>query len=193
LVDFKYRMHRDAARGARGAVTCTLHGDRAAGGDRCRHRSSRVLGARRYDSPSQSTPQCGSLARPSNAAIDGLDLIRLEPDPEKRLKYLDFIDIYTGLDDNERERYQREHTDEANAMSTFAERFRAEGRSQGIQQGLEQGMQRGEVVMLVRLLERKFGHLPETLRPRIEAADEQTLLAWSERVLSATTLEDVFD
>jgi flagellar biosynthesis/type III secretory pathway protein FliH len=89
-------------------------------------------------------------------------------------------------------------------MSTFAERFRAEGRSEGLQQGLErgieqgmeQGMQlgthRGEITVLVRLLERKFGRLPETLRPRIEAADEQSLLAWSERVLSATTLEDVF-
>jgi hypothetical protein len=73
-------------------------------------------------------------------------------------------------------------------MSTFAERFRAEGRSQGLQQG----MQRGEVAMLVRLLERKFGHVPEALRPRIEAADEQSLLVWSERVLSAATLEDVF-
>jgi flagellar biosynthesis/type III secretory pathway protein FliH len=81
-------------------------------------------------------------------------------------------------------------------MSTFAERFRAEGRSQGIQQGMregrEQGMQRGEVAMLGRLLERKFGPVPEALRPRIEAADERSLLEWSERVLSAATLEDVF-
>jgi hypothetical protein len=37
-------------------------------------------------------------------------LIWLEPDPEKQLKYLDFIDIYTGLDDNEWERYQQEYT-----------------------------------------------------------------------------------
>jgi hypothetical protein len=115
-------------------------------------------------------------------------LIRLEPDPEKQLKYLDFIDIYTGLDDNEWERYQQEYTDEANAMSTFAERFRSEGRSQGIQLG----MQRGEVVVLVRLLEHNFGPVPEALRPRIEAADERSLLEWSERVLSAATLEDVF-
>jgi flagellar biosynthesis/type III secretory pathway protein FliH len=98
------------------------------------------------------------------------------------------------------ERYQQEYTDEATAMSTFAERFRAEGRSQGIQQGMERGMrqgiqlgmQRGEVAMLVRLLERKFGPVPEALRPRIEAADERSLLEWSERVLSAATLEDVF-
>jgi hypothetical protein len=44
-----------------------------------------------------------------------------EPDPEKQLKHLDFIDICTGLDDSERERYQREYADEANTMSIFAE------------------------------------------------------------------------
>ncbi|WP_209449616.1 hypothetical protein [Ectopseudomonas mendocina] len=31
-------------------------------------------------------------------AIRGL----MQPDPEKQLKYIDFIDIYTALDDNER-------------------------------------------------------------------------------------------
>jgi flagellar biosynthesis/type III secretory pathway protein FliH len=85
-------------------------------------------------------------------------------------------------------------------MSTLAERFRADGRSEGMEQGMRQGMEqgieqgthRGELTVLVRLLERKFCHLREALHPRIEAADEQSLLAWSERVLSATTLEDVF-
>ena len=31
---------------------------------------------------------------------------RLEPDVDKRLKYIDFVDIYADLDDNERQRYQ---------------------------------------------------------------------------------------
>ena len=115
-------------------------------------------------------------------------LTHLEPDPEKQLKYLDFIDIYTGLDDNERERYQREYADEANTMSTFAERFREEGRAQGVQQG----MQRGEAAVLTRQLERKFGAVPEAAHQRIEAADEETLLEWSERVLTATCIDDVF-
>jgi len=33
------------------------------------------------------------------AAVQGL--VELEQDPEKKLKYLDFIDIYADLDDNE--------------------------------------------------------------------------------------------
>jgi len=33
-------------------------------------------------------------------------LIELEPDPERRLKYADFIDIDAALDDNELKRYR---------------------------------------------------------------------------------------
>jgi predicted transposase YdaD len=76
-------------------------------------------------------------------------------------------------------------------MSTFAERFREEGRSQGIQQGVQQGMQRGEAAILLRQLARKFGPLPATVRERIETADAETLLQWSERVLTASALDDV--
>ena len=50
--------------------------------------------------------------------------------PIQALRYLDFIDIYAHLDDNERIRYQREYPNEAEIMGTFSERF--------IQQGIEQ-------------------------------------------------------
>ena len=70
----------------------------------------------------------------------------------------------------------------------LTERFREEGRAQGVQQG----MQRGEAAVLTRQLERKFGAVPEAARQRIEAADEETLLEWSERVLTATRIDDVF-
>ena len=80
-------------------------------------------------------------------------------------------------------------------MSTFAERFRQEGMEQGIQQGIrqgiQQGMQQGEVRMLVRLLTRKFGELPDNVRSRIESADAERLLEWSEKVLTATSIDDV--
>jgi len=46
-----------------------------------------------------------------------LDLSELS---QRRLKYLDFIDIYANLDDNERERYQREYPDEAEIMCSFS-------------------------------------------------------------------------
>ena len=45
--------------------------------------------------------------------------------------------------------------------------------------------------MLLRLLSRKFGELPDEVRDRVEAADDETLLEWSERVLTAGNLGEV--
>ncbi len=36
-------------------------------------------------------------------------LLALEPDWERRAKYVDFIDIYAGLTENERRRYRRQY------------------------------------------------------------------------------------
>jgi hypothetical protein len=128
-------------------------------------------------------------------------LCTLEPDPEKQLKYLEFIDIYSGLDAEEQARYAQDYPEEAKIMSTFAERFIEQGLQQGIQQGMQQGLQQGmqqglqqgEAQMLLRLLERKFGEVPEAIRQRIEAADAETLLGWSERVLTAQHLDEIVD
>jgi hypothetical protein len=126
-------------------------------------------------------------------------LTTLEPDPEKRLKYLDFIDIYADLSADERLQYAHDYPDEANTMSRFAERFREEGLQQGVQQGIQQGvqqgiqqgLQQGEARLLERQLRLKFGELPQDVLRRLAEADEPTLLAWSERVLSASRLDDV--
>jgi hypothetical protein len=76
-------------------------------------------------------------------------------------------------------------------MTGFAERFIERGHAQGIEQGIEQGMRRGEARMLTSLLQLRFGELPEAARQRIETADPDTLLRWSERVLTAESLDDV--
>ena len=122
-------------------------------------------------------------------------LVGLERDPEKQLKYIEFVDIYANLDDNERVRYEREYPDEAKTMSSFAERFIQQGIQQGIQrgkeEGKEEGKQEGEAMMLLRLLQLKFGDVPTAIRQEIERADAQTLLQWSERVLTASRIEQV--
>lgn len=82
-------------------------------------------------------------------------------------------------------------------MSHFAERFREEGMQQGMQQGMQEGMQQGlqqgEARLLERQLRLRFGELPEAVLRRLAEADEPTLLAWSERVLSASRLDDVLN
>ncbi|MDN5872553.1 MAG: hypothetical protein L0H73_17825 [Nitrococcus sp.] len=44
---------------------------------------------------------------------------------------------------------------------------------------------------MIRLLERKFGALTESQRRRIETANAETLLNWSERILVAQSTEEV--
>lgn len=59
--------------------------------------------------------------------------------------------------------------------------------------GIKQGMQQGEARVLARQLQLKFGELPTTFIQRIEQADEQTLMQWSERILTADRIEDVVE
>jgi len=107
-------------------------------------------------------------------------LLTLEPRPERQLKYLDFIDIYAGLDDKELEQYRQEYPEDAEQISTAAERFRQEGKRQG------------EAAVLLRLMECKFKDVPEEARQRVKEADPQTLLEWSARILMADTIDAVF-
>ena len=76
-------------------------------------------------------------------------------------------------------------------MSSFSERFIQQGIQQGRREGKQEGKQEGEATMLLRLLHLKFGDVPESVRRQIETADAQTLLAWSDRVLAATRIEQV--
>jgi hypothetical protein len=118
-------------------------------------------------------------------AVRGLH--ELEADSDRISKYLDFIDIYADLDETEQKLYIYKYPQEAELMSTFAERFRQEGR----QEGHQEGMQQGEVQILLRQLSRKFGELPPDIRRKVESADSERLLQWSERVLTAHSLDEV--
>jgi flagellar biosynthesis/type III secretory pathway protein FliH len=85
--------------------------------------------------------------------------------------------------------YRERYPQEAATMTGFADRFREEG----MQLGMQQGMQQGEANMLIHLLERRFGELPGEARREIQSADVETLLRWSERVLTAESLDEVLD
>ncbi len=71
---------------------------------------------------------------------------------------------------------------------------RIERIKQGLRQEYEQiGIRKGELAVLCRLLERKFGELPPEAIKRLERADVDLLLEWSDRVLTAEKLSDVVD
>jgi hypothetical protein len=66
-----------------------------------------------------------------------------------------------------------------------------EGRQVGLQEGRQEGRQEGEAAVLTRLLEHRFGALPDQVKARISAADIAMLEAWSLRILDAATIDDV--
>ncbi len=62
----------------------------------------------------------------------------------------------------------------------------------GFQQGHEEGIQQGRQAVLRRLLELRFGKLDTELAARLDAADAQALDRFTERVLTAASIEKVF-
>lgn len=67
-----------------------------------------------------------------------------------------------------------------------------EGQLKGIQEGQQKGRQAGEAALLMRQLERRFGPLAPEAKSRITNADAETLLIWGDRVLTANTVEQIF-
>jgi len=68
-------------------------------------------------------------------------------------------------------------------MQTFIDRY--------IEQGRQAGRREGEAAMLLRQIDRKFGPPSETVRARAGSADPETLLRWSDRILTAESLDAV--
>ena len=127
-------------------------------------------------------------------------LLEMESDPDRRLKYLDFIDIYAQLTDNERREFERLHPEENKAMVGGYQQARDEAvqqaRQQAIEQGMQQGIERGRIegerTVLGRQLLRRFGELPKSASERLVGASMVDLERWADRVLDAKSLDDVF-
>ncbi len=65
------------------------------------------------------------------------------------------------------------------------------GMQKGMQRGMQRGMQKGALNLLARQLEIKFGPIAPEVMIRLEQADEQQLLEWSEQILTASNISDI--
>ncbi|TVP59148.1 MAG: DUF4351 domain-containing protein [Halomonadaceae bacterium] len=111
-------------------------------------------------------------------------LLQLEPDIERQLKYIDFIDIYSALDDNDMKSYQERYPQETQTMAGLRERLLTEG--------VEQGVQQGERGVLVKQLTRRFGPLESQTVERVQKASIEEVDEWLENILEARSLDEVF-
>jgi hypothetical protein len=73
-------------------------------------------------------------------------------------------------------------------LAESIDRWNRELREEGVQEGL----QKGEARVVLRLLRLKFGPLDPQIEDQVRSADADRLLQWSERVLTAESLLDVF-
>ena len=75
---------------------------------------------------------------------------------------------------------------------TGAQILRAEGKAEGEAKGKAEGEAKGKADTLLKLLELKFGALPDSTTRNVRGATLEQLDSWIERILQATSLEDVF-
>lgn len=112
---------------------------------------------------------------------------------ERQLKYIDFTDIYSVLDEmNNASTGTVSPAQEEQGTTRLTERLLEQGKQQGLHQGKHQGMQQGEVTVLSRLLVRRFGTLTPEIEQRLQQADTKELERWAENILDAETLDDIF-
>lgn len=118
--------------------------------------------------------------------------LQMEPDEEKRLKYMDFIDAYSQLDDNERKLFAQRYPQEDKTMLTLRQQGILLGRQEGRQEGREEGRQEGRADLLLRQLNRRFGPLGAAMTQRVSQASAAELERWADAILEARTLDEVF-
>ncbi|MBL8230516.1 MAG: DUF4351 domain-containing protein [Bryobacterales bacterium] len=107
--------------------------------------------------------------------------------------------LMAGLRYGDREKFfrrlQRMITREILKESWVYQQIEAEGVEKGRQQGRQEGRQEGwlsaERHMLRKLITSKFGDVPEWAEKRLSEASLELLETWSERILTASSLEDL--
>ena len=72
------------------------------------------------------------------------------------------------------------------------ERGMARGKAEGKAEGMAEGRTEGRIETLTRLLTRRFGPLPEWALTRLQSATPDQLDQWTDGVLEAQTLSEVF-
>lgn len=108
-------------------------------------------------------------------------MMQLQPAQEQQ-----FRDELTQFEEEMKMRY----------VSSVERLAREEGMQQGMQQGMHEGMEQGrragKVQVIRRQLQLRFGELPDWVPARIDEASEAQLDAWTDKLLTAPSIDAVF-
>lgn len=78
-------------------------------------------------------------------------------------------------------------------LATQGEAWKRQWKAEGRAEGRAEGEAKGKADLLLRLLRRRFTVLPDHIEHLVRSADSDRLDEWSERILDARTLNDLFD
>ena len=70
---------------------------------------------------------------------------------------------------------------------------RVEGKAEGRAEGKAEGRAEGKAETLLRLLQRRFGAVPERVRTRVAVGSAAEIDGWIDALLDAQSLTEVFD
>ena len=123
-------------------------------------------------------------------------ILALEPDPDRQIKQLGIMELYLTLNTEERQLLGQQYPQEKQRMNQLTARWYEEGRIEGRQQGRLEGQQEGrlegQLKTLVRQLTRRFGTLDKATETRLQGATQGELDRWTDSILTAQSLEEVF-
>ena len=95
------------------------------------------------------------------------------------------------LPKTERQSYEW-YKDDLHYQASMVESTYGMGKWEGKQEGRQEGRQEGAATLLLKLLNRKFGPLAESVTAQVMNADREQIETWSENFVSAHSLDEVF-
>ena len=134
----------------------------------------------------------GHSAEPATAVqiATAAMLASLGLEPDRSVLYFDLV--LASLSEAAKASLQAMDPSTYEFQSEFAKRYLSQGRAEGRSEGEAKGRSEAEFRILSRLLTLKFGALDEATSARLRGASSAELECWTERILSAASLDDVF-
>jgi hypothetical protein len=122
-------------------------------------------------------------------------LVRLEKNIDRRIKYAEYIDHYANMNEEELKHYREEYlpkSPEKEEIMGLHRMFLEEGKKEGMKEGKKEGKKEAEILMLGKLVARRFGTVPVWAEDRLRQAEEKELEIWMDRILDAGSVEELF-
>ncbi|GAB4457449.1 MAG: Rpn family recombination-promoting nuclease/putative transposase [Armatimonadaceae bacterium] len=116
-------------------------------------------------------------------------------DDARKVLLATVVERYIALTPQEQQelakRAAQEGEQTVETLENFVSFYEERGIEKGVEQGIAEGLLQGERRTFLRLMERKFGALPESTVAKVEAMKADELEKLTDAILSATSLEDL--